>query len=354
MKIVDRYLTKTIVHSTALVILMVASLAFFITILREIGTIGTGNYGLLGAVEYVLMDLPGKLYNLFPIMVLVGTVLGLSLLANHFELTILRASGMSLYRITQAVMKATLLMLIVATLIGEWLAPLAQNLADTHKALLTSNGQTLTTREGTWMRDGRNYIYIHQIVNSNHLNGISLYEFDEKNNLIRASYAKSGFYQKKYWHMQNITSSNISLNKIDSNHNDSALWKLGINPKVLNIAAVDAEQMSLKQLFYYIRYLENNNLNSSNYSLVFWQRLFQPLTTLIMVWLAMPFVFGSLRSATLGLRLMMGVTIGFVFYILNQFFSPISIVYQWPPFIAAVFPILLFAIAAYFLMKRLS
>lgn len=354
MKIVDRYLIKTITHTTGLVLLMLASLTFFITILREISTIGTGTYGLIGAIEYVLMDLPSRLYTLFPIAALIGTVLGLSLLANHHELTILRVSGMSLYRIAQIVIKAMLLMLVLATLIGEWLAPMAQNLADTHKALLTSSGQTLTTREGTWMRDGHNYIYIRQILDNHHLNGISLYEFDEKNNLIRASYAKSGFYQKKYWYMQNISSSDISLNKINSTQSESALWKLSISPKVLNIAAVDAEEMSLKQLFYYIQYLKNNKLSSNDYSLVFWQRLLQPVATLVMVWLAIPFVFGSLRSATLGLRLMMGVIIGFAFYMLNQFFGPLSIVYQWPPFIAAIFPTLLFSITAYFLMQRAS
>jgi len=75
----------------------------------------------------------------------------------------------------------------------------------------------------------------------------------------------------------------------------------------------------------------------------FWQRLFQPLATLVMICLAVPFIFGPLRTGTMGLRILSGVIVGFGFYILNQFFGPFSMVYQFPPLLAAGLPTLLFA-----------
>jgi len=72
----------------------------------------------------------------------------------------------------------------------------------------------------------------------------------------------------------------------------------------------------------------------------------------VLIWLAIPFVFGPLRSAGLGVRVLAGVFIGFVFYTLNQFFGPLSMMYQMPPFAAALFPIILFAMVAYWLQRR--
>ena len=71
-----------------------------------------------------------------------------------------------------------------------------------------------------------------------------------------------------------------------------------------------------------------------------------------MVFLVIPCIFGPLRSATLGLRMIVAVAMGFGFYILNSFFGPMSIVYQFPPFLAATLPSLLFLCAGIILVKR--
>lgn len=354
MKIIDRYLAKTIINATLLIVLMLASLTFFVTIVREVTDLGTGTYGFFGALEYVLLDLPKQVYQLFPMASLLGVVFGLSTLANHNELTVLRASGYSLHEITKSVTRAILFLLVVATLLGELLAPLAESYADTRKALLTSNGQTLTTRVGTWIRDGQNFIYIHTILGNSHLKGISRYQFDNQNHLISASYAKTGTYLHHNWLMQDIVTSHITLKKIETTRSATADWQLTINPKLLRIAQAEAEEMSLPQLYTYIDYLKTNNLNYTNYSLNFWQRIFQPLATVVMVWLAIPFVFGSLRSVTMSLRLIMGIVVGFSFYMLNQLFGPLTMVYQLSPFFAALIPTLLFALAAQKLMKKVS
>lgn len=354
MTIIERYIGKTIVSATLLVLLIFTGLVIFIAIVREVSDFGNGTYGFIGALEYVLLDLPKQIYQLFPLASLIGVVLGLGILANHSELTILRANGLSLNQITWMVAKTLIVMLAIATIIGEYLAPISQHLADNRKALLISNGQTLTTTRGTWMRDGEDFLYIHAVLGNRQLEGVSRYQFDKNAQLIRASFAKSGHYEKHRWIMRDVVNSEINTKHIQTSQTPTAEWKLAINPNLLHIATVNANQMSLKELFFYIRYLKNNNLNAADYALAFWQRIFQPLATLVMMWLAISFVFGSVRSVTMGLRLMTGIVVGFVFYILNQFFGPLSVVYQWPPFIAALLPTILFAAAAYFLMQRIA
>jgi lipopolysaccharide export system permease protein len=154
--------------------------------------------------------------------------------------------------------------------------------------------------------------------------------------------------------MSDIVESDLHANQVVTKHYNTQNWQLTLNPQLLQISGVDPAEMTLKQLYAYISYLKTNNLNSNNEKLVLWQRLLQPLATLIMVWLAIPFVFGSIRNMSIGLRMMAGISLGFGFYLLNEFFGPLSIVYQWPPFLAAFFPIFLFALLAYLLQQRVK
>lgn len=352
MKIVDRYLGITIIQATALVLLMLLGLSVFISLIKEISEIGTGDYHLLAAFEYVMLGLPAQLYVFFPVASLLGALLGLGALATHNELTVLRASSMSLGRITWSIMKAALLMLVIATLFGEGLAPYAQHIADSHKTLLTSSGQTLKTAQGVWVRDEQNFIYIHAIIGGQRLEGVNRYQFDNQHNLLNSAYAQSGSYVHHRWVMQNVVESHISPTKIQTTTTPLAYWQLTLNPNLLRISEIDPDEMSLPQLRNYTNYLQHNNQDISSYALAFWQRITQPLATLVMIWLAIPFVFGPLRNATMGLRILLGATLGFVFITLDQFFGPLSVVYRLPPQYAALIPIALFALLAYTLQRR--
>jgi len=354
MKIIDRYIGKTVIETTLLVVLMLTVVTIFISLLQEISTIGTGDYGIFAAIEYAILTLPQQVYSFFPMAALVGVSLGLGILANHSELTVMRASGVSLTKITFAVMKASIVLLLIATILGEWVGPTAEHFAENQKDLLTNKSQTLVTSQGIWIRDGNNYIYINQLLNNDLIKGVSRYEFDKDNSLVSASYAEAGIYKDKTWHMMNIATSLVSLNGIQTKQDANEIWNLSINPKFIRISAIDPSEMTLHQLFDYLLYLKINKLNTSSYALSFWQRILQPFATLVMVWLAIPFAFGQLRNASMGLRLMAGITLGFGFYILNEFFGPISIVYQTPPFLAALIPMLIFAGAAYFLQKQVE
>jgi lipopolysaccharide export system permease protein len=352
MKLIDRYLATTIIHTTLIVLAMLIGVTIFISLIQEINDIGNGSYGFLAALEYVFLTLPQQVYSFFPMAMLVGVSMGLGLLANHSELTVLRASGVSLAKITWAVMKAAIFLLIIATIIGEWLGPITDHFAENQKTALTSKGQAIETSQGTWIRDGQNFLYINSITKNRHLQGISRYQFDKQGNLVEVSFAQNGDYQQGVWVMQNVVTSHISVKQVTTSSEASTKWQLSVKPKVLRISAVDPSEMSLKELVEYLSYLKQNNLNRDTYALAFWQRVLQPLATLIMVWLAIPFVFGSLRTISMGVRMMMGIMLGFTFYLLNEFFGPLSIVYRLSPFLAALIPMLLFAVGAYFLQRR--
>lgn len=343
MNIIDRYIGKNVLVATTLALLLLIGLQSFISFIGELPYIGTKDYGLLQALIYVPMQLPTALYQYFPIAALLGVLMGLGRLASQSELIVLRAAGMSLTRITVAVLKTMLIVLIVMTVVGEWIAPQLAHEASLRKTVEMSGGQTLGTGYGTWIRDGDNFIYIGQVLPHGHLQDVTRYQF-QNYQLTRASHAVSGVYQEGQWHFSQVEQSDLSARKVTSQFLPEQTWQVTFKPDLLRFAAVDSTKLSLPRLFKYMRYLQENHQAADKVEFQFWQRMFQPLATLIMFCLGVPFVFGPLRNATMGLRIVTGICVGFGFYTLNQFFGPFSMVYQLPPLLAAGLPLVLFAL----------
>nr|WP_040916783.1 LptF/LptG family permease [Legionella tunisiensis] len=129
-------------------------------------------------------------------------------------------------------------------------------------------------------------------------------------------------------------------------------WDVTVKPDILSVSSREPDEMTLHELRQYLHAQKHSHQNAANYQLAYWQRLIQPLTTVVMMILAIPFIFGPLRSSTMGSKLLAGATVGFGFHIINRFFGPVSQVFQWPPEIAAIGPTCLFALLGLYLMSR--
>jgi len=343
-KIITKYLGTTIITYILLVMLLLLGLLAFIEFTREFSSIGTGSYGLLQVLAYVSLMLPSGVYLFFPMAGLLGCVIALGLLASHSELIIMRAAGVSLVNITVAIAKAAIILIIVMLVVGEVLAPIAQKIAIRQRTTAMSGGQALLTVQGTWVRSGSNYVHIDLVSGNRELHGITRYEFDGNHKLKTASFAESGAYQDGKWKFKNIVQTTFTDEKTTSATFPEQEWEIPLSRRLISMAHLDPDQESLLQLYSYIKHRKQSGLNTESYEFIFWQRVFAPLATLIMILLAIPFVFGPLRSTTMGLRMLVGVMVGFSFHILNQFVSSMSAVYQAPPMLAAILPTMLFAV----------
>jgi Predicted permeases len=96
---------------------------------------------------------------------------------------------------------------------------------------------------------------------------------------------------------------------------------VNLDPTVLKLSNIDPDEMTIFQLYRYIQLQARHHQDVSRVQLVFWQRCFQPLSTMVMMMLAIPFVFGSLRSSMIGVKLLLGTCCGFAFYTLNHFLA---------------------------------
>ncbi|NNM59310.1 MAG: LPS export ABC transporter permease LptG [Legionellales bacterium] len=356
MKILDRYICKTILSTTLIVLLALISMDFFIQLMNEIDDIGRGNYGMVQALCFVLLELPRDVYQLFPMAGLIGCLMGLGLLASSSELVVMRAAGVSLWEITRAVFMAILIMVFIVTILGEGVGSKTIAYGERYKALARSGGQALATTNGLWLRDGQDFVRVKTVQATNELFGVTRYSFNEQHQMTQISYAAHAKYQHGVWNLENVQESHIddSTGVVTATTVPASVWRMQLNPSVLKIAQIEPSEMSLAKLRQWIKYRKLNGLRYNNYLLTFWQRIFQPIATCVMMLLAIPFIFGPLRSATMGLRLVSGVIVGFSFYILNQLFGPISLVYQLPPILAAIIPILLFAGIGILFIRRMG
>ena len=354
MKILSRYIAFHVISATSLVVLVLVGVETFMLFVSQLSDIGQIHYGLLQSIVYVGLSLPSNFYQLFPMAGLLGSLLGLGRLASTSQLVVMQTAGVSVSQITLSVIRAAILMLIVATIIGEVLAPRLQYKEDNAKASALNHAIGLQAFGGTWLHDGRDFVHINSLVSQKKINDITIYSFDNKHRLILMSHAKEGMLINKRWQLSDVTRTLFSPKKIKTYQTPSFSLNLNIQPNLLTLTVRDPQAISLTEMQNNIHYLKSIGLSTSSMEFTFWQRLVQPLTAIVMIALGVPFIFGSLRTVSTSLRMVMGIVIGFGFYILNQFFGPLSMVFQLPPFLAAVAPTIIFAMVCVILLRRIK
>lgn len=348
-KILQYYITKTIVMATALTTLILASVLFLITILRELRNLGEGDYHIGEVIFYVFMRLPNELYHFSPMLILLGSIIGLSILSSHKELAVMRTSGFSIWQIICSVLGAALLLTIGISILGEWMAPNLNYKAAIYKETAKYAGQAVVTGTGVWFHVDNNFIHVQQVIDRQLLEGVTRYQFDNNHHLQAAYFAKHLSLQNDQWVMKDGRKTIFYPNRTKSQEFKEAPWDLKFNSNLLNLGLTDPNELSLHKLAKSAAFLERNGLRATEYWYEFWQRIFQPLASLIMIFLAIPFVLSTLSTSTLGWRIVIGVIVGFVFFIFNAFLGQLSIVFQLSPMYAAFLPLIGFAVVGVFL-----
>lgn len=352
MRILNRYIRNAVISSSLLVVLVLLGIESFMEFINQLPDIGIAHYNLLSASLYVVAQLPSDLYQLFPMAGFLGCLVGLGRLASSSQLIVMRTAGMSIAQITMSVIKAAILMIVIVTFIGEFVAPKLELKAATMKSLALSHEIGFKSLGGIWLRNSNSFVHIGRVDSNHTVSDVSRFVVNSQHRLITAAYAKKAVFRDGHWHMMDALQSRFSFARITKHRIHDFPLKVIFNPISLEEGEKSVDQQSIVGLDRSIDYREQARLETSQYKFAFWQRIFQPLITIIMICLGVPFLFGLLRSSTMGSRVLVGVIVGFAFYMLNQFFGPFTMVYQLPPLLAAIMPTVLFALACVILLRR--
>ncbi|CAH0527160.1 LPS export ABC transporter permease LptG [Vibrio hippocampi] len=352
-KILDLYIGRTIIATTVLTLATFVGLSSIIKYVEQLRKVGQGTYDLMTALYYVVLSIPRDIEMFFPMAALLGALIALGTLASSSELTVMQAAGYSKLDIGLSVLKTAIPLIVMVVILGEWGAPQAQKTAREMRAASISGGSIVSVRSGVWARDVDDYIFINE-VNDAHLNGITIWSFNKDKKLQQVLFAEQAEYlADNKWRMTNVDitdmRNDVQITKSDIPNYE---WKTSLAPDKLAIVTVKPEELALSGLYDYVTYLKDSEQESARYELALWRKVTQPLSVGVMMLMALSFVFGPLRSVTMGARILSGVIAGFAFYISSEFFGPLSIVYNVPPFWGAVAPSIVFLFVATMLLRR--
>ncbi|MDY4279647.1 MAG: LPS export ABC transporter permease LptG [[Pasteurella] mairii] len=352
MNTLDRYIGKSILGAIFATLLMLVGLSAIIKFVEQFRSVGQGTYDVVQAILFTVLTIPKDVETFFPMAALLGALISLGNLASRSELVVMQASGFSRMKIGSAVMKTALPLVFITMIIGEWGIPQTEQFARDMRDKAMYGKNVLSVKNGVWAKDGNEFVYIRRITNDIQLNDIYIYRFGDNRQLLEVSHANKAVYQNNQWQLTQINQSQIGETEIKTTNKLKGVWKTGLTPDKLGIVSMRPTSLSISGLSTYITFLKETGQDPKKFELTYWRKLFQPISVGVMMLLALSFIFGPLRSVTAGARIISGICFGFLFYVINEIFGPLSLVYSIPPFFSALMPSVLFLIITWWLLSR--
>ena len=353
MKLLASYLWKNLLLSILMTWLSLSLLFALFDFLAELGDTKTGTrYGVLQALLYVAYSLPRTLYENFPYAALIGSLMGLGNLAANSEITAMRAAGFSIRQIVLTTLKLGLILSLLAFALGEWVVPRAEAYAENFK--IRSLQQELSiSEEGVWLKNGKQLIHIDKVWSETKVDGLAVYEVDEQvggiSRILKAEHAER---QGESWQLQQVVDQYLSKNKVELAQHEQLLLKDILPSNILSLATVTPEQLAARELAEFIQHQRDNALNTDRFELEYWKHFTTPLSTLVMLVLAAPLVFGFQRNAGAGQRIFIGILIGISYLLLDRIIGRTGLVYGLPPLLSAILPMLIFSALGLWMLGR--
>lgn len=332
------YFGNTVLAAILLVLLVIVGLDVITAIIDESGSI-EGNYTFYEVLVYVFFSLPSRVYEYIPFAALIGCLTGLGSLATSSELVIVRSAGMSVGRIAWIVMKPALLVILLGLVIGEYVAPQTEQIAQSRRALAESGTGGFTSRRGLWNREGDYFMHFNAVQPNGILHGVTLMKFNEQRELQSLLFAVRASYLGQYWLLEEVEETRLEADRTRLIKEQTRRWNSSLTPDLLNVVIVQPEDLSLEGLDSYAHYLRAQGLDAGDYELAFWGKALQPLEVVGLVLVAISFVFGPLRDSTMGFKIFTGVVVGICFRTAQDLLGPASLVYGFSPLYATFLPI---------------
>jgi len=348
-----RYFAREILATSLFVLLALLALFFFFDLIRELDDLGRGNYRLTAMLGYVSLMLPSHAYELLPAAGLMGSLFALARMNEQSEITVLRASGMSLTRLALNVAAAGLVMAGATMLVGELVTPHTEEAAKGLRLKATRSIVAREFRSGFWVKDDRSFVNIQDVTPDTDLLNVRIYEFDRAYRLAAISRAEKGTYAgPNEWRLSNVEVTRFDGERAVLQRLPQVTWSSVLTPDILSVLKIVPERMSASNLRAYVEHLRENRQRATRYEIAYWSKLLYPVAAIALMVLAIPFALGSTRAGGVGLRIFLGIIIGMAFYFTGRAFSHVGLLNDWPALFSAGMPVVIVVLVAAFGLRR--
>tara|TARA_B100001057_G_scaffold472459_1_gene535803 strand:+ start:431 stop:1498 length:1068 start_codon:yes stop_codon:yes gene_type:complete len=350
--ILIRYINREFFIGILMIMFGLICLFAFFDFIQEIGDLGKGSYGILQAILFVILSIPGHIYEVIPLAVLIGSMYSIGQLSYNYEFNVMRASGYSIKKIAVSLMYTGLFFSFFTIIVGDFIAPHSEKSAQQIKLGNSNSSVSQEFGSGFWIKDGDNFVNIENVLPDSSLEQINIYEFDNKFNLRTIVNAKNGFFKQGEWKLSDIQQTIINKNSIEIKNITSGSWKSLMRPEMMNALIISPQKMSTINLFKFINYLKQNNQKSTKYEVALWEKLIHPLMPLVMLIFAIPFGFLQERSGGKFFKMFIGIIIGIAYQILNTLIRHLSLLNDWQPFVSSLIPTLIFLFIGIYMINK--
>ena len=355
---VDRYIGKTAILGILLVWVSLTALMLMFSLLGELRDT-TATYAASDVFWFILQTSPRSAYQIFPVSALMGSLLGIGSLAGANELVAFRTSGVSRLRLATAGVVGALLITIPVMIIGEWVAPDAEQQARAFKLSRLVGQIIIGGPSGMWMRDGSDIVNIRRPLltvergeQSTTFQDVEIHHFNGFSGLQKITRAESAFFDGEQWTLEGVSEIEIGPTAVISSKRERAPWVSNVKPELLESAVTRPPYLSVRVLWDQLTYLQSNGLDDRIYRSAFWEKIIYPFAIIALVLAGMPFVFGSSRQHNLGFRLFIGITLGGLFMLVNGTVQNFATAYSLPVGLSSLLPSAVLMFVAVTVLRR--
>ncbi len=350
MKTLTRYIGREVLAAIMLIFGALVMLFAFFDLIHELGDVGKANYTITTALLFVALQLPSRMYELFPVAALIGTLFAMAQLVANSEYTVMRASGASLLQVIWALIRVGI------PLARRHLprrrvrraAGRAARAADPRRRRWATRRRIVAQQfqSGFWFKQDLTFVNIRSVLADMTLVGVRIYEFDSDLRLddgarrrVRQLRRQRPLASSPTCATTEITPDGTTLSKVDT-----WTWETVLRPSLLTVYQVAPERLELNTLYDNIRVLGNQK--TSRFEIAFWNKVFYPAAVVVMMILALPFAYFQRRTGGIGFRIFAGTMLGLAFFLLGRLFSNLGVLNDWPPLFSATFPLVVFVVVA--------
>ena len=358
MKIRDLYITKTLLTYSLVVLLVWLGIYSFFNFLAELGDIGKKNYTIFKALQYIFFQMPQVAYNQASPIILLGCVLGMGHLATTNQLLIFRISGISIMKITWLTVKNALFFVFVLIIIGEVLAPISTSFSENNRSIALGQESLSKNQETFWIRDGDNFIKITNSSNENFISDITIIEVNLLNKINRIVKSSKASFRGN---LLELTDSKIySINDksffegISLKERNNYQKNVTFDQDLISSLEKKPKDLTTYTILKQIQFLSGNKLKSGIFEVELYKRLVKPFTLIVMILMAMIFIFGSNRDTTLGRKIFFGAALALTFELLSRIGGALALSFDFNPLLSAILPVMIIMIISITLLIRKS
>src|SRR3954469_1042818 len=358
-QILDDYVLRQFLEYLGLVLATFTVLTLVFTFFELLGDIIRNRIALITVGEYLLNVIPSMVYLMTPLSVLIAVLVTFGLLQKSNELTAMKATGISLYRLIVPILILAAMLSLTLFVFDQLYLPRANKRQDALRNEIKGKpAQTYLNPQHKWIFGAHQEIYYYEFFDSerNQFANLSVFDIDQRAfALTERTFASRVFWNDslRKWVFERGWTRTLAATQVKDYRTFDVTTFADVDepPSYFKKEVKQYSEMNFDELKGYIRELEQGGFDVVRLKVQLYKKLSFPLITLVMSILAIPFALSAGRQGALrGVATAIGIAV--VYWITSGLFEAMGNVNQLPAGLAAWSPDVIFGlIGGYYMLK---